>query len=300
MSETGTLYIVSTPIGNLEDITLRALRILKEVALIAAEDTRHTRKLLAAYDIHTPLTSYFDQNERQKSEYLMQHLLSGDSIALVSDAGTPGISDPGHDIICAAIAAQIPVVPVPGASALLSALIVSGLPTDAFLFIGFLTNKRTARIQQLDALRGESHTIVCYVSPHAFLFALQDVREALGNRQIAAARELTKTFEEVARGDVETVLRHFAETSVVKGEFVLVIAGKTSDDAAEIDDETIFAEVRLRVEQDGMSRKDAAKAVAAKFGLPKNRVYQASLKVSSSLIKERNQSCGSNSENRFT
>ena len=277
LNSTGTLYIVSTPIGNLEDITLRALRILKEVALIAAEDTRHTRKLLSAYDIHTPLTSYFEHNEAQKTGYLLDRLRAGESIALVSDAGTPGISDPGHDVICAAIAAQIPVVPIPGASAALSALVVSGLPTDAFLFIGFLTNKRSARIKQLNALRDEPRTIICYVSPHAFLAALQDIREVLGNRQMTAAREVTKKFEEFARGDVESVIAHFSGNAEIKGELTLVLAGAEPVTAAEMDDDALREALQRCVETDGMSRKDAVKYVAATFGVPKNRAYQVSL-----------------------
>ncbi len=200
VNKPGTLYIVSTPIGNLDDITLRALRILKEVDLIAAEDTRHTRKLLSAYDIHTPLTSYFDQNETQKSGYLLQKLLDGKSIALVSDAGTPGISDPGYDVIVAAIAQQIPVMPIPGPSAMLAALTASGLALDSFVFIGFLTNKRSARIKQLKAIQHEQKTLVCYASPHHIRQTLIDIYETLGNRRMAAARELTKKFEEIVRG----------------------------------------------------------------------------------------------------
>ena len=277
MNSPGTLYIVSTPIGNLEDITLRALRILKEVALIAAEDTRHTRKLLSAYDIHTPLTSYFEHNEAQKTGYLLDRLRAGESIALVSDAGTPGISDPGHDVICAAIAAQIPVVPIPGASAALSALVASGLPTDAFLFIGFLTNKRSARIKQLNELHDEPRTIICYVSPHAFLAALQDLLEVFGNRQMMAAREITKKFEEFARGNVESVIAHFSGHADIKGELTLVITGAQPVAAEEMDDDALREALRRCIETDGMSRKDAVKSVVETFGVPKNRVYQVSL-----------------------
>ncbi len=275
---TGTLYIVSTPIGNLEDITLRALRVLKDVALIAAEDTRHTRKLLSAYDIHTPLTSYFDHNEAQKSGVLLQKLFNGESIALVSDAGTPGISDPGHGIIRAAIAAQVPVVPIPGPSAILSALTISGLPMEHFIFIGFLTNKRRARIKQLEEFRQERTTLVCYVSPHHFLNTLADIRERLGNRRIVAARELTKKFEEVVRGHVDDVLEHFSHKPSIKGEFTLVIAGAEKPENVAVDSETIAAEVQKSMTERGLSRKDAVRQVAAAFGLPKNRVYQESLK----------------------
>lgn len=279
MNTPGTLYIVSTPIGNLEDITLRALRILKEVDLIAAEDTRHTRKLLAFYDIHTSLTSYFDQNEAHKTPQLIEQLAEGKHIALVSDAGTPGISDPGYRIITAAIARQIPVVPIPGPSALIAALIVSGLPTDQFVFLGFLTNKRSARIQQLKTIQHETHTLVYYVSPHHFLPALEDVQNVLGNREIAVTRELTKTFEEVVRGPVEHVRTIFQERTAIKGEFALVIAGAQNKLDVVVDSEMIATALRAYLNEHGGSRKDAVKAVARQLGIPKNKVYQESLQI---------------------
>ncbi len=275
----GTLYIVSTPIGNLEDITLRALRILKEAALIAAEDTRHTRKLLSAYNIHTELTSYFDHNEIQKTPYLIQRLLNGESIALVSDAGTPGISDPGFELIRAAININVPVVSIPGPSAIITALTVSGLPLESFMFIGFLTNRRNARIKQLKEIEQERKTLACYVSPHHFLKVLEDIREVLGNRQIVVTRELTKKFEEVVRGDLDTVLEHFTQKEAVKGEFTLVIAGAKEREHPEMTDECITEALRDCMANQGFSRKDAVKHVAVKLGLPKNRVYQESLKM---------------------
>ena len=275
----GTLYIVSTPIGNLEDMTLRALRILKEVDLIAAEDTRHTRKLLSAYDIHTPLTSYFDQNETRKSGYLLQHLLDGKSIALVSDAGTPGISDPGYEVIVAAIAQHIAVTPIPGPSAMMAALTVSGLPLDRFVFIGFLTNKRSARIKQLKAMQQEQKTLVCYASPHHLRQTLADIHEILGNRRIAAARELTKKFEEIVRGSLETVMAHFPENVQVKGEFTLVIAGADIPEKREVDPTMVLCELQKCVTDQHLSKKDAVKYVARALGLPKNLVYQESLKL---------------------
>ncbi|GAK59175.1 ribosomal RNA small subunit methyltransferase I [Candidatus Vecturithrix granuli] len=279
MNIPGTLYIVSTPIGNLEDITLRALRILKEVDLIAAEDTRHTRKLLSAYDIHTPLTSYFDQNETQKSGYLLQNLLDGKSIALVSDAGTPGISDPGYAVIVAAIAQQIQVVPIPGPSAIITALTVSGLALDSFVFIGFLTNKHSARIKQLKAIQSEQKTLVCYASPHHIRQTLIDIHKILGNRRIAAARELTKKFEEIVRGTVETVIEHFSENIEAKGEFTLVIEGSETPEKKEIDPEMILRELQKCITEQNLSKKDAVKYVVDTFGLPKNPVYQQSLKL---------------------
>lgn len=279
MNTPGTLYIVSTPIGNLEDITLRALRILKEVDLIAAEDTRHTRKLLSAYDIHTSLTSYFDHNETQKSAYLLQQLLNGKSIALVSDSGTPGISDPGYAIIRSAIDHDLPVVPIPGPSAIITALTVSGLSFESFIFIGFLTNKRSARIKKLRAFQREPRTIVCYVSPHHFLNTLKDIQEILGNRQIVVTRELTKKFEEIVRGDIEAVIEEFTRTSSIKGEFTLVIAGSKGVEATVIHSDVIVTELKKCMADQELSRKDAVKYVAAKLELPKNRVYKESLNL---------------------
>jgi len=275
----GTLYIVSTPIGNLEDITLRALRILKEVDLIAAEDTRHTRKLLSAYDIHTSLTSYFDHNETEKSVYLIHQLLDGKSVALVSDAGTPGISDPGYEVITSALKANIAVVPIPGPSAIITALTVAGLPVDNFVFIGFLTNKRSGRIKELRKIQHEDKTIVCYVSPHHFLKSLEDIRDILGSREIAVTRELTKKFEEVVRGDVASVIEQFTRKPAIKGEFTVVIAGAKRTESVSIDTDTIVSELKKHITEQGLSRKDAVKSVAAKLGLPKNRVYKESLKL---------------------
>lgn len=225
MSETGILYIVSTPIGNLEDITLRALRILKEVDLIAAEDTRVTRKLLSFYDIHVPVTSYFDYNEEFKSTLLVDKLKSGFNIALVSDAGTPGISDPAYRLVQRAIENDIPIVPIPGPSALITAAVVSGLPIDSFVFIGFLPNKRTRRRKKIESLQEEQKTLIMYLSPHHFLEALKDLKEILGDRNAVIARELTKKFEEILRDRLSTLIEKF-ENIPVKGEITLVVEGK--------------------------------------------------------------------------
>lgn len=220
----GNLYIVSTPIGNLEDITLRALRILKEVGIVAAEDTRHTRKLLSRYDIHVPITSYHDFNKYEKTEVLLAKLKEGIDIALVSDAGTPGISDPGYYLIKRAIEEDIKVIPIPGATALTSALSVSGLPTDRFTFLGFLPKKRSPRENALRLLSEIDHTIILYESPHRFLKTLKDLREILGERRISAARELTKIHEEVIRGTLSEVMDKFKTRP--KGEIVIIIEGK--------------------------------------------------------------------------
>ena len=200
MGRQGQLYVVATPIGNLEDITLRAIRILKEVRLIAAEDTRHTRILLDKYQIPTPLTSLYDQNEEKKSDLLLARLQKGEDIAYVSDAGTPGISDPGFILVRKAISLGIRVVPVPGSSALIAALSVSGLPMDSFVFLGFLPAKQARRRQLLASLKQEERTLVFYESPRRLLSSLQDIDELLGEREVVVSREMTKIYEEFLRG----------------------------------------------------------------------------------------------------
>jgi 16S rRNA (cytidine1402-2'-O)-methyltransferase len=222
----GTLYIVSTPIGNREDITLRALRILKEVDLIAAEDTRHTGLLLRHFGIQTPLTSYFEGNESRKKEFILSKLKQGERVALVSDAGTPGISDPGFRLIQIAAENRIAVVPVPGPSAVIAALSVSGLPTDAFLFKGFLPHKSKKREDWLKQLEGVRETLIFYESPHRISETLNDIFEILGDREMVLTRELTKIYEEVLRGKVSEIQTQIGERRL-KGEITLVISGKT-------------------------------------------------------------------------
>lgn len=221
---TSTLYLVSTPIGNLEDITLRALRILKEVDLIAAEDTRQTRRLLTHYDIQTPITSYFEANQQTKAEKLLARLKTGETIALVSDAGTPTISDPGYPLLQACIAEEIPIVPIPGASAVLAAAAVSGLPLHNFTFEGFLSPKAGKRKRQLTVLAREERTLILFESPHRLPRFLADVLEVMGDRDIVVARELTKRFEEICRGRVSEALEKFRCTAP-RGEFTILIAG---------------------------------------------------------------------------
>ena len=225
-STKGTLYIVSTPIGNREDITLRALRILKEADLIAAEDTRHTSLLLRHFGIQTSLTSFFEGNEFKKREFILSKLKQGDQIALVSDAGTPGISDPGFRLIQVAIENQIPVVPIPGPSAVIAALSVSGLPTDAFLFKGFLPHKSKKKRDWLKQLEGVRETLIFYESPHRLSETLRDIIEILGDREMVLTRELTKIYEEVLRGKVSEIKNQIGERKL-KGEITLVITGKT-------------------------------------------------------------------------
>ncbi len=220
----GKIYIVSTPIGNLEDITLRALRALREVGLIAAESREHTRKLCRHYDIPTPITSYNSRNQHLKGRVLLERVKSGLDIALVSDAGTPGLSDPGFRLIREAIEAHIELVPVPGVSACLTALSISGLPTDRFVFIGFLSNKKGRRKRQLEALRSERRTMVFFESPHRLVQMLRDVYEILDDREIALAKEMTKVFEDVRRGSVSKVLSYL-EHGEIRGEYTVIVAG---------------------------------------------------------------------------
>lgn len=224
----GTLYIVATPIGNLEDMTFRAVRILGEVDLIAAEDTRQTRKLLSRYDIHTKLTSFYQGKEREKAAWLVQELTAGVNVALVSDAGTPCISDPGYPLLVAAIDAGIQVTPIPGPSALGAAISAAGLPTDAFTFVGFLPDKSGKRRTRLEELAGFSHTLVLYVSKWKAEAVLRECLEVLGDRQACLCRELTKIHEEFVRGHLSELVQHVREHPP-KGELTLVIAGRDHD-----------------------------------------------------------------------
>ncbi len=221
--------MVSTPIGNLEDITLRALRILKEVDLIAAEDTRRTGLLLKHFGIETPLTSYFEGNELKKGEWLMTRLKEGDRIALVSDAGTPGISDPGYRLVRLAIENEIPVIPIPGPSAIITALSTSGLPTDAFLFKGFLPHKSKRRREILQEVKEARETLIFYESPHRITQTLNDMVEILGDREMVLARELTKRYEDILRGKVSQIIEQL-KGKKLKGEITLIVSGKRRKD----------------------------------------------------------------------
>lgn len=223
--EPGVLYLVSTPIGNLEDITLRALRILKEVDLIAAEDTRHTGILLKHYNLQKRLISYHDFNKERKAPLLIEHLKANQSVAVCSDAGTPGISDPGYYLVQLAIQNNIKIVPIPGASAFLSALVISGLHTDRFAFEGFLPAKSGKRRKKLEKLREEERTLIFYESPHRFARILDDISEILGQRRLVVARELTKKFEEILRGTPEEIRKSVGERKL-KGELVVLVEGK--------------------------------------------------------------------------
>jgi 16S rRNA (cytidine1402-2'-O)-methyltransferase len=224
----GILYIVATPIGNLEDITFRAIRILKDVDLIAAEDTRHTRHLLDRYQIGTQLTSYHDHNKEEKAPVLVARILEGKNVALVSDAGTPGISDPGYFLINLAIDQDIPVVPIPGATAAIAALSVSGMPTDRFLFEGFLPPKHTARLKRLQDLVKEERTIIFYEAPHKIIKTVEDMLEIFGDRRAVATRELTKIHEETVRGTLSVILKRLT-SGTIKGEFTIIVHGASAE-----------------------------------------------------------------------
>jgi 16S rRNA (cytidine1402-2'-O)-methyltransferase len=267
---TGTLYLVATPIGNLEDITYRAVRTLREVDLIACEDTRHTRNLLDHYAISKPLTSYHEHNEAGRAEELAEKLAAGTSVALVSDAGMPLVSDPGFRVVAAAIRAGIRVVPVPGPAALVAALSASGLPTDAFSFAGFLPAKAGQRARALEALRDETATLIFYEAPHRILETLGDVESILGNRPVVVARELTKVHEEFLRGSAAEVRALLESRPSVKGEITLLI-GKAEEPAS---DDTPIEEAVEACLRAGMSRMEALKEVARKRGLSKREVYR--------------------------
>jgi len=231
----GTIYVVSTPIGNLEDITLRAVRVLQEADLIAAESVTHTRKLCAHYHINTPLTSYNSHNQRYKGRVLLEKAKSGLDIALVSDAGTPGVSDPGSRLVREAVDARIRLVPVPGVSASLTALSVSGLPTDGFVFIGFLSRKKARRRRELEALKDEPRTMIFFEAPHRLVKMLADLSDVLGNREIVLAKEMTKMFEQVVRGPAREVLSSLGNTTI-KGEYTLIVSGREDADSISVID----------------------------------------------------------------
>ena len=269
----GTLYVVATPIGNLEDITLRALRVLKEVDVIAAEDTRHTQILLNHYGIRTPLTSYHEHNEKTKARQLMSRLERGEQIALVSDAGTPAISDPGYRLAVEAIRGRIPVIPIPGASALTAVLSAGGLPTDRFVFDGFLPAKKQERRARLRALSSETGTLVIYEAPHRLTETLNDLVEILGDRETVLAREVSKVHEEFLRGRLTEVAKQIAGREI-KGELTLLIGGSRGQ--SEVSQEQIEKEIR-KLKDDGLRVKEIAEILGEKYGYSKKEIYRLAL-----------------------
>jgi len=276
----GTLYLCATPIGNLSDISLRALDVLRSVDLIAAEDTRITRKLLNHYEIHTPLTSYHSHNWRKKSKELLNLLQQGKNIALTTDAGFPAISDPGEEIVRQAIAEKVSLVVVPGPSACLTALVISGLPASRFVFEGFLPGKASTRKKRLQKLTGEERTMIFYEAPHRLLATLTELKDCFGSqRKIAVARELTKKFEEVKRGTIEEVIEYFT-TNPVRGEFTLVVEGLASESINSdlYSSEDIYKKVK-ELEEKGLLKHEAIKKAANLLGLQKRVVYEVVLNM---------------------
>lgn len=273
-----TLYLVATPIGNLEDITLRALRILKQVSLVAAEDTRTARNLLTHFDISTPVTSYFEHNKIEKLETILDALDQGD-VAVISEAGMPGLSDPGYELVRAALARGFRVEPIPGPSALTTALVASGLPTDQFVFLGFLPRQPSARRKALKAIAGEPRTLVAYEAPHRIEETLGDIAAILGDRHICVARELTKLHEEYIRGSVTAAHEHF-QAQTPRGEFTLIIAGATESDASQSQQEWDDQRVRAAVQDliaSGLTRTDAVKRVTQSSGWDRRAVYRLAI-----------------------
>ncbi|MGF9978727.1 16S rRNA (cytidine(1402)-2'-O)-methyltransferase [Viridibacillus arvi] len=275
---TSCLYLVATPIGNLEDMTMRAIRILKEVDVIAAEDTRNTKKLCNYFEIDTPLVSYHDHNKEYGGEKLLNYLREGKTVALVSDAGLPCISDPGADIAAKAIEEDFAVVPIPGANAAITALIASGLIPQPFFFYGFLSRQKKERKKALEKLSKRQETILFYEAPHRLKDTLKDMQTILGNRRIVLARELTKKFEEFLRGTIDEALE-WAVESEIRGEFCIVLEGNVNADeeeeAAWWDELTVVDHINKLIEEQQLSSKDAIKEVAKVRGLAKREVYQA-------------------------
>jgi len=279
VEEYGTLYICPTPIGNLGDITLRVLETLKSADLIAAEDTRHSKKLLTHFDIHTHIFSYHEHNKAKAGPVLIEKLLSGISVALVTDAGTPGISDPGEDLIKLAIEAGVPVVSQPGATAFVTALVASGLPTGKFVFEGFLDRHKKRRKEALELLKNETRTVIYYEAPHRLLQTLESMLDVLGDRNMTAARELTKRYESYVRGSISEVIDHFSNNQP-RGEFVLIVAGIDPDMIEKIADpfmELTIEEHLTHFIDQGMRKKEAAALVAEARGLNKRDVYKISV-----------------------
>jgi len=268
------LYVVATPIGNLEDITLRARRVLQEVKLIAAEDTRKTRRLLNHYAIKTPMTSYYEHNKLTKLDYILNQL-KADDVALVSEAGMPGINDPGYELIAAAAKQNIKIVPIPGASAGITALAVSGLPTDRFTYIGFLPSRSSARRRVIESMANEAGTIIALEAPHRLLASLQDFKDILGDRRLAIGRELTKFHEEIFRGTISEASKYFTRP---RGEFTLVIEGKTAKEKPVLTE--LIEEQLKELQLTGARAKEAVTAMAAETGLPRKELYNTWLRLS--------------------
>ena len=277
IDETCNLYVVATPIGNRDDITIRALNILGRVDLVAAENTRHTGRLLAHHNIKGNLISYHEHNEVKRTPELIHRLKTGSSVALVSNAGTPSVSDPGYRLVKEAIANNIKVIPVPGVSAAVTALSAAGLPTDSFIFVGFPAKKKAKRLKQLKELASENRTIIFYESPKRILTFLEEIIDAMGDRYGVLSREMTKLHEEFLRGFLSEIHYILTARPVVKGECTLLVMG--CEEIKEVSLEIIRNEINSELEKTGSRLSDIARAVAKKYGLPKNKVYDEALKL---------------------
>jgi 16S rRNA (cytidine1402-2'-O)-methyltransferase len=277
IDETGSLYVVATPIGNRDDITIRALNILGQVDLVAAEDTRHTGRLLAHHNIKCRMISFHEHNERERTPDLINRLKAGSSVALVSNAGTPSVSDPGYRLVKETIDSDIRVVPIPGVSAAITALCVAGMPTDSFVFVGFLAKKKARRLNQLNDLAGEHRTIVFYESPRRISTFLEEIIDIMGDRHGVLAREMTKLHEEFIRGSLSEILSSLNARPAIKGECTLLVA--RCEENKEVSLKTVRTEIIKALEKKENRLSEIAKAVAEKHGLSKNKVYDEALKL---------------------
>lgn len=284
----GTLYVVASPIGNLDDITIRALNIFRKVDFIAAEDTRHTGKLLKYHHIKCPLISYHEHNEVERTPFLVEKMKSGSSVALVSNAGTPTVSDPGYMLLQSALENHIRVVPIPGPSAVVAALSISGLPTDSFIFIGFSPKKKTRRLKQLHELANEKRTLLFYESPERILVFMNEIKEVMGDRYSVLCREMTKLHEEFLRGRLSELIAVLSRRPAVKGECTLLVKG--SEEYKQVSPDILRAELVEALNRKGSKLSEISRNIAEKYGLSKNRVYEEALKLkaqSSKLKAER-------------
>ena len=281
----GTLYVVATPIGNMDDITVRALNVFGEVDLIAAEDTRHTGKLLKHHHIKCRLISYHEHNEKERTPLLIEKIKSGSSVALVSNAGTPTVSDPGYMLIQKALENNMRVVPIPGPSALLAALSISGLPTDAFIFIGFCAKKKTKRLKQLQQLARETKTLIFYESPVRIMAFMNEIMAAMGDRYIVLCREMTKLHEEFLRGRLSEVIERLADRRTVKGECTLLVKG--CEENIGVSQDIVRAELIEALDRKEKKLSQVSKILAQKYGLSKNEIYEQALKLKAECLKKK-------------
>ena len=276
-NKTGDLYVVTTPIGNMEDITIRALKTLDQVDLVAAEDTRHTGRLLAHHDIKNNLISYHEHNEEVRTPVLIHRLKAGSSVALVTNAGTPAVSDPGYRLVKAAIANHIRVIPIPGVSAVIAAISAAGLPTDSFIFAGFPARKKSKRMEQLETLANENRTLIFYESPGRILSLMEEIMNVMGNRYCVLCREMTKLHEEFLRGILSEIMDTLHQRPAVKGECTLLVKGCEENNNVSLD--VVRAELIKGLAKKGSKLSEVTRTVAQKYGLPKNKVYDEALKL---------------------